>query len=141
MRREKRRLTLDQGEASSFDKQSLQRVKKDLSGNSSFFNARFNFYYDRKLRAIILRAEDLTVKSRRYISLSAAQTMVLRVVQEELSGFKKIVTPADLLEKVSLRKCCFETILGIMKILVKKNVLEEEEVQLQDRKISVFKWR
>ena len=141
MIRERRRLTLDQGEASSFDKQSLQRVKKNLSENSSFFNARFNFYYDRKLKAIILRAENLTKKSRRYVSLSAAQSMVLRVVQDKISGIKKCVTAADLLEKVSLRKCCFETILGIMKILVKKRILEEEEIQLQDRKISVFKVR
>ena len=135
----KRRLPLDQAEAQSMNRASLQKVKERLSENSGFFNSRFKFYYDRKLKAIILRAEDLTVKSRRFKTLSAAQAMVLRVVQEELSGFKKCVTPADLLDKVSLRKCCFETILGIMRILVKKKILEEEEIQLQDRVIEVFK--
>jgi len=135
----KRRLPLDQAEAESMNRASLQRIKESLSGNSSHFNSRFKFYYDRKLKTIILRAEDLTKKSRRFKTLSAAQSMVLRVVQKELSGFKKIVTAADLLDKVSLRKCCFETIIGIMRILVKKKILISEELQLRDRVIEVFK--
>lgn len=135
----KRRLPLDQAEAESMNRASLQGIKKSLSGNSGFFNSRFKFYYDRKLKTIILRAEDLTIKNRRFKTLSAAQAMVLRVVQQELSGFKKCVTPEDLLDKVSLKKCCFETILRIMEILVKKKILISEEIQLRDRIIEVFK--
>lgn len=137
----RRRLSLDQAEANSLNRVSLQNIKKSLSGNSGFFNSRFKFFYDRKLRAIILRAEDLTVKSKRYVSLSAAQSMLLRAIQEELSGFKKTITAADLLGKVSLRKCCLETIGRIMKTLVKKKILVSEKIQLQDQVIEVFKFK
>ncbi len=41
MEKERRRLTLDQGEASSFDKQSLKEVSKRISKNSILFNSEF----------------------------------------------------------------------------------------------------
>jgi len=139
IKRVRKKLTINQAEAESMNADSLREVKKIPSGNSSFFNSRFNFYYDRKLKLIILKAEDLTKKSKRYTSLSAAQAMVLRAVQKELSRLKKSVTAADLLDKVSLRKCCFETIARIMRILVKKKILISEEIQQRDRVIEVFK--
>ena len=137
--RERRKLSLDQSEAQSFDKTALKAFKMSLQ-DLEFFDSGFKTYYDRKLKAIVLRTEELAIK-KRYVSLSAAQTMILRAVHEEISGVKKSVTAADLLGKIILRKCDLETIESILKTLVKKRILEEEKAQLQDRKISVFKWR
>ena len=55
--------------------------------------------------------------------MSATETMVLRTVQERLSGFKKKITASDLREKVILRRCDMETIRNILRALVKKRIL------------------
>jgi len=135
----KRRLTIDQAEARSTDQASLQK-KEILSENSEKFNSHFKFYYDRKFKAIILRTEELVMK-KRFVSLSAAQTMVLRGIQKETSGFKKGITAGNLLGKISLKKCDLETINNILKSLVKKQILEEEEFEIRNQKISIFKLR
>lgn len=101
--------------------------KESLSENSELFNHNFKFYYDRKLKAIVLRTEEL-VMNRRFVSLSATETMVLRTAQEELSGFKKKITASDLREKVILRRCDLETIRNILRTLVKKRILNSEKI-------------
>lgn len=58
----RRRLQLNQAEARSTDQARLQKKKEILSENSEKINSRFKFYYDRKLKAIILRAEELAMK-------------------------------------------------------------------------------
>ena len=136
----RRRLPLDQAEAKSTVQTSLHKKKERLSENSEKFNSNFKFYYDRKLKAIILRTEKLAIK-RRVVSLSAAQTMVLRTVQEELSGFKKKISASDLREKVILRRCDMETFRNILRALVKKRILNSEKIAVQDHIIEIFKLR
>ena len=116
------------------------KKKERLSENSGKFNSNFKFYYDRKLKTIILRTERLAMK-KRFVSLSATQTMVLRTVQEELSGFKKKITASDLRGKVSLRRCDLETIRYILRALVKKRILNSEKIAVQDHIIEIFKLR
>ncbi len=114
------------------------KKKERLSENSEKFNSDFKFYYDRKLKAIILRTEELAMK-RRFVSLSAIETMVLRTVQKELSGFRKKITASDLREKVILRCCDLDAIRNILRSLVKKRILEGEKITIQDKVIDVFK--
>jgi hypothetical protein len=115
-------------------------LKKSLPEDSELFDSRFKIYYDMKRKALILSSQNSSGK-KRYVSLSAAQTMVLRAVQDGLSGVKKNVTAADLISKIILRKCDLETIESILRKLVKKRILEEEEIEIQDQKISVFRLR
>jgi len=78
---------------------------------------------------------------RRFVSLGATETMVLRTVQEELSGFKKKITASNLREKVILRCCDPETIRNILRALVKKRILNSERIAVQDHIIEIFKLR
>jgi len=124
----RRRLPHDKAESKSTD-----RAK-----NSEKFKSNFKFYYDRKLKAIILRTEELAV-NRRFVSLSATETMILRIVQQELSGFKKKLTASDLREKIILRGCDMERIRNILRALVKKRVLNGEKIAIQDHIVEIFK--
>lgn len=133
----RRRLPIDQAESRPTNQVNLQK-KEIISENSDKFNSNFKFYYDRKLKAIILRAEELAMK-RRFVSLGATETMVLRTVQEEFSGFKKKLTASDLREKVILRGCDMETIRNILRTLVKKRILNSEKIAVQDHIIDIFK--
>lgn len=71
--------------------------------------------------------------------MSATETMVLRTVQEELSGFMKKTTASDLREKIILRRCDLDAIRNILRNLVKKRILESEKITIQDKVIEVFK--
>ena len=133
----RRRLPHDQAESRSNNQANLQK-KERLSENSDKFNSNFRFYYDRKLKAIILRTEELPMK-RRFVSLSATETMVLRAVQEELSGFKKVITASDIREKVIFRGCDMERIRCILRALVKKRLLNSEKIAIQDHIAEIFK--
>ena len=73
--------------------------------------------------------------------MSAAETMVLRTVQEKLSGFKKKITASDFREKVILRRCNLETIRNILIALVNKRILNSEKIAVQDHIIEIFKLR
>ncbi len=137
--KKRRRLPIDQAKSRSTDQANLQKIER-LSENSEQFNSNFKFYYDRKLKAIILRTEELAMK-RRFVSLSATETMVLRTVQEELSGFKKKITASNLREKVILRRCDMEAIRNILRTLVKKRILNSEKIAVQDHIIEIFKLR
>jgi len=138
MDQEKRRkLPIDQAESRSTNQVNLQKGER-LSENSEKFNSNFKFYYDRKLKAIILRTEELAMK-RRFVCLSSTETMVLRTVQEELSEFKKKVTASDLRGKFILRRCDLDAIRNIPRSLVKKRILESEKITIQDKVIEVFK--
>jgi hypothetical protein len=138
MDQEKRRkLPIDQAESRSTNQVNLQKGER-LSENSEKFNSNFKFYYDRKLKAIILRTEELAMK-RRFVCLSSTKTMVLRTVQEELSEFKKKVTASDLRRKFILRRCDLDAIRNILRSLVKKRILESEKITIQDKVIEVFK--
>jgi len=134
----RRRLPLNQAEARLTAQARLQKKKERLSENSEKFNSSFKFYYDRKLKAIILRTEELAMK-RRFVSLSATETMVLRTIQEQLSGFRKKITASALRERIILRGCDLETIRNILRSLVKKRILESEKITIQDKVIEVFK--
>ena len=114
------------------------KKKERFQKNSEIFNPNFNFYYDRKLKAVILRTEELAT-DRRFISLSATETMVLRIVQEELSGFKKKLTASDLREKIILRGCDMERIRYILRALVKKGILNSEKIVIQGHIVEMFK--
>jgi len=133
----RRRLPIDQAESRSNNQANLQ--KREISSeNSEIFNSNFNFYYDRKLKAVVLRTEELAMK-RRFVSLSAVETMVLRIVQEEFSGFKKKITASDLREKIILRGCDLEMIRNILRALVKKGILNSEKIAIQDHIVEIFK--
>ncbi len=141
MNQEKSRgLPLNQAEAKSTVQARLQKKKERLSESSEKFNSNFKFYYDRKLKAIILRTEKLAT-NRRFISLSATETMIFRIVQKELSGFKKKITASDLREKIILRGCDMEMIRNILRTLVKKRILNSEKIAVQDHIIEIFKLR
>ena len=71
--------------------------------------------------------------------MSATETMVLRTVQEGLSGFKKKITASDLREKIILRRYDLEAIRNILRSLVKKRILESVKITIQDKVIEVFK--
>ncbi len=133
-----RRLPLNQAEAKSTVQARLQKKKESLSEYSEKFNSNFRFYYDRKLKAVVLRTEELAV-NRRFVSLSAVETMVLRAAQEELSGLRKKLTASDLREKIILRGCDMETIRNILRALVKKRILNSEKIAIQDHIVEVFK--
>jgi len=133
----KRKLPHDQAESRLTDQASLQK-RELLRENSDKFDSDFKFYYDRKLKAVILRTEELAMK-RRFVSLSATETMVLRTVQEELSGFRKKLTASDLRENVLLRHCDMERIRNILRILVKKRILNSEKVAVQNHIVEIFK--
>ena len=135
----RRGLPLDQTESRPTNQVNLQK-REILSENSEQFKSNFKFYYDRKLKAIILRTEELSMK-RRFVSLSATQTMVLRTAQEELSGFKKKITASDLKEKLILRRYDLEAIRNILRTLVKKRILNSERIAVQDHIIEIFKLR
>ena len=135
----RRRLPLDQAESRSNNQANLQK-REILSENSEIFNHNFKFYFDRRLKAIILRTEELAMK-RRFVSLSATETMVLRAVQEELSGFRKKLTASDLRKKVILRRCDMESIRNILRILVKKRILNSEKIAVQNHIVEIFKLR
>ena len=124
----RRRLSHDKAESKSTDQ----------AKNSEKFKSNFKFYYDRKLKAIILRTEELAV-NRRFVSLSATETLILRIAQEELSGFKKKLTASDLREKIILRGCDMERIRNILRALVKKRVLNGEKIAIQDHIVEIFK--
>ena len=138
--KKRRRLSLNQAESRSAEQASLQKKKEKLSENSEKFNSNFKLYCDRKLKAIVERTKELGT-GRRFVSLSATQTMVLRTVQEELSGFKKKITASDLREKVILKHCNLETIRNILRALVKKGILNSEKVAVRDYIIEIFKPR
>ena len=104
------------------------------------FNPNFNFYYDRKLKAVVLRTVELEMKER-FVSLSAVETMVLRSAQEELSGFRKKITASDLREKIILRGCDMEMIRNILRTLVKKRILNGEKMPVQNHIVEIFKLR
>ena len=114
------------------------KKKERFRENSEIFNSNFNFYYDRKLKAIVLRTEELAMK-RRFVSLSATETMVLRTLQEKLSEFKKKITASDLREKIIWRRCDLDAIRSILRSLVKKRILESEKITIQNKVIDVFK--
>ena len=133
----RRRLPIDQAESRSNNQANLQ--KREISSeHSDKFNSNFKFYYDRKLKAVVLRTEELAMK-RRFVSLSAVETMVLRAAQEELSGFKKKITASDLREKIILRSCDLEMIRNILRALVKKGILNSEKIAIQDHIVEIFK--
>ena len=140
MEKERRRITLDQGEASSFDKQSLKEVSKRISKNSILFNSEFRIIYDRKDRKLILGDEEICRESRRFKALSAPQAIILKTIKNTQGKFENSVTVFDLffnLDDFWNEKM----ILTVLRILVKKRILEEEVIKIQDRKISVFRLR
>ena len=140
MEKERRRLTLDQGEASSFDKQSLKEVSKRISKNSILFNSEFRIIYDRKDRKLILGDEEICRDSRRFKALSAPQAIILKTIKNTQGKFENSVTVFDLFFNLD-NSWNEKMILTVLRILVKKRILEEEVIKIQDRKISVFRLR
>ncbi len=140
MEKERRRLTLDQGEASSFDKQSLKEVSKRISKNSILFNSEFRIIYDKKDRKLILGDEEICRDSRRFKTLSAPQAIILKTIKNTQGKFENSVTVFDLFFNLD-DSWNEKMILTVLRILVKKRILEEEVIKIQDRKISVFRLR
>ena len=140
MEKERRRLTLDQGEASSFDKQSLKEVSKRISKNSILFNSEFRIIYDKKDRKLILGDEEICRDSRRFKALSAPQAIILKTIKNTQGKFENSVTVFDLFFNLD-DSWNEKMILTVLRILVKKHILEEEVIKIQDRKISVFRLR
>jgi len=114
------------------------KKKERFQENSEIFNSKFYFYYDRKLKAVVLRTVELEM-NKRLVSLSAVETLVLRTAQEELSGFRKKITASDLRERIILRGCDMERIRDILRALVKKRILSSEKITIQNHIVEVFK--
>ena len=140
MKRKRRKLSLDQSEAESFDKIALKEVSKRISKSSIVFNEKFKILYDRKTKKLILGDEQICGDSRRFKTLSAAQAILLKAFNRVLGKHKKILTVYDLLFDLD-NSWNEKMILSVLRVLVKKRILEEGEIQMQDRKISIFKVR
>jgi len=140
MERVRRRLPVDQEGARPMSSASLWQFKKSLPETSGIFNSNVKIFYDRISKRVILGGEELCVK-KRFISLSVAQATVLREIQKETAGIKKILTAADLLilRKIILRKFDLETIGNILRVLVERGILECEKVTVQDQTVDAFK--
>ena len=140
MERVRRRLPVDQEGARPMSSASLWQFKKSLPETLGIFNSNVKIFYDRISKRVILGGEELCVK-KRFISLSVAQATVLREIQKETSGIKKILTAADLLilRKIILRKFDLETIRNIMRVLVERGILECEKITVQGQTGDAFK--
>jgi len=140
MERVRRRLPVDQEGARPMSSASLWQFKKSLPETLGIFNSNVKIFYDRISKRVILGGEELCVK-KRFISLSVAQATVLREIQKETAGIKKILTAADLLilKKIILRKFDLETIGNILRVLVERGILECEKVTVQDQTVDAFK--
>lgn len=136
--RERRKLLLDQSEARSFDKAALKKVSKNISKSSILFNENFKIVYDKKAKRILLEDEQIYRDTKRFKALSTPQAVILKAIKNTLGKFKKSVTVFDLLSNLD-DSWNENMILTVLRILVKKHILEEEEIEIQDRKISVFK--
>jgi len=145
-KREERRLTLsDQADARSIKAASLHKAKKRLPKNSEHVNPYFKdllkLIYDRKERKVILGSADLCEKSDRFIALSPSQAVIIKAVKKATAGFKDKITAADLILQEDIHNCSVGIIGNILKSLVKEKILEEEEIEIRDQKISAFKLR
>lgn len=140
MIRERRKLSLDQSEAQSFDKTALEKVSKRISKNSILFNSEFRIIYDKKDRKLILGDEEIYRDSRRFKALSAPQAIILKTIKNTQGKFENSVTVFDLFFNLD-DSWNEKMILTVLRILVKKCILEEEVIKIQDRKISVFRLR
>ncbi len=140
MIRERRKLSLDQSEAQSFDKTALEKVSKRISKNSILFNSEFRIIYDKKDRKLILGDEEIYRDSRRFKALSAPQAIILKTIKNTQGKFENSVTVFDLFFNLD-DSWNEKMILTVLRILVKKRILEEEVIKIQDRKISVFRLR
>jgi len=140
IRKEKRKLPLDQSEAQSFDKTALKKVSKRISKSSILFNSGFRIIYDKKDRKLILGDEEICRDSRRFKALSAVQATLLNAFKEALGKYKRSLTVFDLFFNLD-NSWNEKMILTVLRILVKKHILEKEEIEIQNKKISVFKLR
>ena len=140
IRKEKRKLPLDQSEAKSFDKTALKKVSKSVSKSSILFNSKFRIIYDKKDRKLILGDEEICRDSRRFKALSAVQATLLNAFKEALGKYKRSLTVFDLFFNLD-NSWNEKMILTVLRILVKKHILEKEEIEIQNKKISVFKLR
>ncbi|MBA7649446.1 hypothetical protein ES703_57243 [subsurface metagenome] len=138
IRKERRRQPLNQAEARSMNAASLQQIKKSPPKSSIVFNEKFKIFYDRKAKRIILGDEHFCRDTRRFKVLSAPQAIILKTLKNTLGKFKNSVTVSDLFFNLD-DSWNEKMILSVLKILVKKRILEEEEIQ--DQKISVFRLR
>jgi len=139
-KRERKRLSLTESEAQSFDKTALKKVSKRLSKNSIVFNEKFKILYDRKTKRIILGDEQICRDSKRFKILSVPQAIILKTIKNILGKFKNSVTVFDLFCNLD-DSWNEKMILTVLRILVEKRILEEEVIQLQDRKTSIFRVR
>ena len=140
IRKEKRKLPLDQSEAKSFDKKALKKVSKSVTKSSILFNSKFRIIYDKKDRKLILGDEEICRDSRRFKALSATQAIILKTIKNTLGKFKNSVTVSDLFFNLD-DSWNEKMILTVLRILIKKRILEEEKIDIQDQKISVFRLR
>ncbi len=140
IRKERRRQPLNQAEARSMNAASLQRIKKSPPKNSILFNSEFRIIYDRKDRKLILGDEEICRDSRRFKALSAPQAIILKTIKNTQGKFENSVTVFDLFFNLD-DSWNEKMILTVLRILVKKRILEEEVIKIQDRKISVFRLR
>ena len=137
-KKERRRLTLqDQASAGSQSEASLQ--KERLLKKSENVNPHFKFFYNKKTRRILLGNNNPCMQS--FVSLSPVEAAVLQEIQKETSGINKSFNTTDLIVRKTLRFCDIEAIRSILKVLMKKRILDKEELELIGLKISVFKLR
>lgn len=140
-KKEKRRLTLiDRADAGSQSVANLLQAKKRLPKNSEHVNPHFKFFYSRKTKRILL-VNNNPCMEKSFVLLSAVEAAVLREIQKETSGINKSFTITDLVIRKTLRFCDLEAIRSILKVLMKKRILDKEELESIGLKISVFKLR
>ena len=95
---------------------------------------------DLQLQFRCKKCEEICRDSRRFKALSAAQATLLKAFKEALGKYKKTLTVYDLFFNLD-DSWNEKMILTVLRVLVKKRILEEEVIKIQDRKISVFRLR
>jgi len=135
-----RELTIDQAEARSLNSAKLQHIKKSPSKIAGYFSPNVKFLYDRKLKRVILGGPELCSKPR-FIPLSIAQAMVLRVIQKDPEEFKERIVPTDIATRIKLKRRNKKTIEKIMRALTKNRILAKRKLTFQGQTIEIFKLR
>ena len=136
MARKKKRLPIDSSA-------NLQQIKKSLPKSSENINAQFGetlkLIYDRREIKVSIGTDELLEHGDRYAVLTPWQAVIVKAIKKGTTRLKKKITAADLLLQDDIQRCSQAIIRNILKSLVRKGIMEKEEIAIRDQIIDVFK--
>lgn len=139
----RKKIAIGQVKARSISVGNLLKIKRNLSEKPENFNAHFGdvlkLIYDRKERKITLGTNELLEHGDRYVVLTPWQAVIVNAVKKATARFTKNATVADLLLQENIKMCSQAIIRNILKPLVRKGIMEREEITIRDQTIDVFK--